>query len=64
MSKTLDEFFESREATRLLVKNLEVNLDQFADEMSDESKEAFMRVNLIMIRQCLTELDKARGGSK
>lgn len=55
IAKTLDEFFDSSEATRLLVKNLETNLEVFGDTMDQECKEDLMRVNLIMIRQCLQD---------
>lgn len=54
MAKTLDEFFESHEATKLLVQNLEANMSQFF-ELSKEDKKTLMRLNLIMIRQCLED---------
>lgn len=55
MTKTLDEFFQSYGATKFLVENLECNLDVLGDQLSDDDKESLMRVNLIMIRQCLND---------
>lgn len=55
MSKTTDEFFESYEATRFLVQNLEANISALANELDEDSKEMLMRTNLIMIRQCLQD---------
>jgi len=53
MTKTLDEFFESYEATRFLIENLKANAQVYCASMNAEDQEALMRVNLIMIRQCL-----------
>jgi len=55
MTKTLDEFFDSYGATIRLKENLEINLDVFGDSLDAESKEGLMRINLIMIRQCLQD---------
>lgn len=51
---TTDEFFDKYEATRLLVENLKTNLDAVTN-LSKEQKEILMRVNLIMIKQCLRD---------
>lgn len=55
MAKTLDEFFQSYGATKVLLKNLETNMDVFGDRLSEDDKEGLMRTNLIMIRQCLQD---------
>lgn len=54
MSKSLQEFFDSYEATQFLVKNLQANMDNLTD-LDDEHKAMLMRCNLIMIRQCLED---------
>jgi len=55
MTPTLDEFFQKYEATRTLLENLEANMDVYGEELDTKTKEGFMRVNLIMIRQCLQD---------
>jgi hypothetical protein len=55
MGKSLEEFFETNEATRLLVENLESNMKALGDELSPEARDMLMRTNLIMIRQCLMD---------
>lgn len=55
MSETLESYFEKSEARKLLVKNLAANLNVLADSVSKEDKETLMRLNLIMIRQCLQD---------
>ena len=51
---TLDEFVEKYSAVKFLKQNLQANLDALTKLKPDE-KEALMRVNLIMIRQCLQD---------
>jgi hypothetical protein len=51
---TTDQYFEQTEVLRLLVENLQANLDNMTD-LSKEDKEGLMRVNLIMIRQALED---------
>lgn len=53
MTKTLDEFVESYPAVNFLKENLQANLDVYFPDMDEEEQEQFMRMNLIMIRQCL-----------
>lgn len=55
MTKTLNEFFQSYESTRLLLSNLETNMLVYCDDMPKEDWESLMRTNLIMIRQCLED---------
>ncbi len=55
MSQTLEEFLNKYPATKLLVENLEANLDVFGERLSRRDKDALMRTNLIMIRQCLQD---------
>jgi hypothetical protein len=53
---TLDEWFENWPATRLLRENLEINLDTMAGkELNDEERETLMRMNLVVVRQCLED---------
>lgn len=52
MSKTLEEFMDSEDSIRLLVKNLRTNLDVLTD-LDEEDQESLMRMNMIMVRQCL-----------
>ncbi len=52
---TTNEFFESSEATKLLKENLENNIEVFCEKMSENSKSTLMRLNLIVIRQCLED---------
>lgn len=54
---TLEQFFNRKgmSATELR-KNLEANMEAVVgDELDKETKETLMRVNLIMIRQCLQD---------
>lgn len=51
---TLDEFIEKYSSVKHLKENLEANLDAMTD-LSKEEKEGLMRVNMIMIRQCLQD---------
>jgi hypothetical protein len=53
MTKTLDEFFQSREELQFLLSNLQANMQVYCAPMDTEDQEGLMRVNLIMIRQCL-----------
>jgi len=55
MNKTTEEFFNSHEATRNLVENLNANIEVFLPEFSDDERKALMRMNLIMIRNCLND---------
>ncbi len=50
-----EDWFQKYGATRELVKNLEANIEGVADELDQETKDILMRVNLIMIRQCLLD---------
>lgn len=52
---TTEEFFESSEATRLLVKNLKTNISIFMDETPPEVQAGLLRANLIVIKQCLQD---------
>lgn len=54
MSKSLEEFIDKYSAVKVLKKNLRANLDALTD-LSEEDKEMLMRMNLIMIRQCLQD---------
>lgn len=54
MSKSLEEFIEKYSAVQALEKNLEANLDVMTN-LSDKEKQALMRVNMIMVRQCLED---------
>jgi len=51
--KTLDEFFESRRELQFLLSNLRANMQVYCASMDQEDQDDLMRVNLIMIRQCL-----------
>jgi hypothetical protein len=53
--KTLEEFFASYGATKKLVENLKANMDVFCADMPPDERRALMRLNLIMIRQCLED---------
>lgn len=53
---TVEEFFEQHKDLIFLVENLKANMDVYCDTMSEEEKETFMRMNLIMIRQCMESL--------
>jgi hypothetical protein len=52
-SKTLEEFFESYGATKKLMENLTYNMENYCDKMNEDDRQDLMRMNLIMIRQCL-----------
>lgn len=52
---TTEEFFESCEATRFLITNLKTNLKVMGHRMTEKEQVAFMRMNLIMIKQCLQD---------
>lgn len=54
MSETLEQYFEKHSALSVLVKNLKINLDNLTD-LSESEKKVLMRMNLIMIRQCLKD---------
>lgn len=54
MAKTLEEFMDSEESIRFLVKNLRTNLDVLTD-LDEEDQESLMRMNMIMVRQCLKD---------
>lgn len=54
MKKTLDEFFDSHEATKLLRENLKINLDVLLD-IERQDKETLLRMHLTMVRQCLQD---------
>lgn len=47
---TLDEWVDKYSAATLLKENLRANLDAMTD-LSDEQKDALMRLNMIMVRQ-------------
>jgi len=49
---TTDEFFESCEATKLLVENLKCHLEVL---LPNTDTRALMRANLIAIKQCLQD---------
>ena len=53
--KSLDEFFESYGAAKVLRENLEMNLDTLGYRLTKQDKEMLMRINLIAIRQCLED---------
>lgn len=55
MGKSLDEYMDQYEATRLLVRNLEANMREMGGQLSADDQKALLRVNLIMIRQCLQD---------
>lgn len=55
MGKSLDDFINTYESTRFLKQNLEVNMDTYCEDMPREERDQFMRMNLIMIRQCLMD---------
>lgn len=55
MSKTLDEFVESYGAIKHLKKNLKTNIDVFCENWDEGDKETFLRMNLIMVRECLQD---------
>jgi hypothetical protein len=52
--KTLDEYFETHEALKLLKENLETNLEVMT-KLKKEERESLMRLNLVVIRQCLQD---------
>jgi hypothetical protein len=52
---SLNDWFEKYEATKLLKENLETNLEILGSKLSKEEKESIMRMNMIMIRQCLQD---------
>ena len=53
MSKTLDEFVDSHKDVKFMKENLQTNMEVYCPDMNEEEQEQFMRMNLIMIRQCL-----------
>lgn len=55
MGKSLDEFIEKYGAVQHLVKNLKTNIDVYCDGWSEEEKEQFLRLQMIMVRQCLQD---------
>lgn len=52
---TLDEYFERWGATRVLRESLKDNMVALGDGLSKQEQDALMRVNLIVIRQCLED---------
>ncbi len=54
MGLSLDEFIEKYSAVRVLAENLKTNLDALTD-LSKDDKDRLMRVNMIMVRQCLQD---------
>lgn len=54
MSESLDEFVARYATVKTLKKNLQANLDALT-ELTPEEKDTLMRLNLIMIRQCLQD---------
>jgi hypothetical protein len=54
MGKSLNEFIEKYSSVQLLEKNLRANLDMLT-HLPEDDKDALMRMNLIMIRQCLED---------
>lgn len=55
MSKSLDEFVESNPSVKFMKDNLKVNMEVYCPDLTEEDQEQFMRMNLIMIRQCLND---------
>ena len=53
--KSLNEFIESYEYTKFLDENLVSNMETFGDQMSKQDQDSLMRMNWIMIRQCLNQ---------
>lgn len=52
--KTLDEFVEYYTSVKFLKSNLRANLDAMTD-LPEADKDDLMRVNMIMVRQCLQD---------
>jgi len=52
---SVDEWFEQSEALRLLESNLRHNLLALADDLSEERRESILRVEKIIIRQCMQD---------
>jgi hypothetical protein len=55
MSQTLDQFIAKYSAVQHLVKNLKANMDVYLDDWPESEKDKFLRMNMIMIRQCLED---------
>lgn len=55
MNEPLDVWVEKHEVLKLLRENLQANLDVMT-ELSEEEKVILMRLNLIMIRQSMSDL--------
>lgn len=55
MRNSLIDYMSKHEATRILVKNLQINMEVLAEKLTEQEQEALLRVNLIVIRQCLQD---------
>lgn len=54
MAKSLREFIEKYSAVQELEVNLKANLDAMTD-LDEKEKETLLRLNMIMVRQCLQD---------
>jgi hypothetical protein len=55
MGKSLDEFVEKYSAVKFLKNNLKSNIDVYCSGWDEEEKEQFLRMQMIMVRQCLQD---------
>lgn len=55
MGKSLDEFVEKYSSVAFLKQNLKSNIDVYCDDWPEEEKEHFLRMQMIMVRQCLQD---------
>jgi hypothetical protein len=55
MGQSLDEFIAKYGAVQVLKKNLKANIDVYCDGWTEEQKEQLLRMNMIMVRQCLND---------
>lgn len=62
MVPTLEEFFQKSASRKLLVENIKSNLSVYCrDRLSEEERADLLRLELIMVRQCIeAELEKIK----
>lgn len=56
LTLSVDEYFEINEPLKLLRKNIEANVNNYRPAWTDDERQAFVRLQLIIIRQSLEQL--------
>lgn len=53
--KSLNDFIDSYAVLQVLRDNMQVNINEFCDDFTAEEKRILLRMQLIMVRQCLND---------